>query len=110
MIPLFNLVLQVSLNPDSLNPTNPLGSGASMMATFVGDLFPMMIKIIAAIAVLTIAFWGIRYMYSNVPGMEKVSKERIWSVFLGLLLALTAYLILQIINPEILTSTNSFFK
>lgn len=94
----------VELNPDSLNPMTPV----SDMPTFISDFFPMMVKIIAAIAVLSIAFWGIRYMYSNVPGMEKVSKDRIWGALLGLLLALSSYMILNIINPNIITSVECF--
>ncbi len=105
MIPLFNLMLVVELNPDSINPST---SGLPDMPTFLGDLFPTLVKVIAAVAVLTIAYWGIRYMLSNVAGTKGVSKDRIWSTLLGLLLALSAYLILNVINPDIIGSLSNF--
>jgi hypothetical protein len=108
MMPLFNLMLifQVPLVADS-SAIDPK-TGLSNIPTFLGDLFPTLVKVIAAIAVLTIAYWGIRYMLSNVAGTKGVSKDRIWSTLLGLLLALSAYLILEIINPDIIGSLSNF--
>lgn len=96
------------VNPNSLNPALPVSTSPNAMEQFFGDLFPMLVKIIAAIAILAIAYWGIMYILSGVPGIKGVSKDRIWNSLLGLLLALSAYLILEIINPDILASLKTF--
>jgi hypothetical protein len=107
MMPLFNL-LGVSLIPDSLNPAISIARTTTSTAAFFSDLFPTLVKVIAAIAVLSIAYWGIQYMLSNVAGTKGVSKDRIWNSLIGLLLALSAFLILNIINPRIIESLNCF--
>lgn len=106
MMPLFNLIFAIPLIPDSLNPLNtgPLPG----MPEFISDLFPTLVKVVAALAVLTIAYWGIRYILSGIPGIKSFGQERMWSALLGLLLALSAYLILDIINPNIIQSLRDF--
>lgn len=100
------LVSAVEFIPD--NSAIDPGSDLPSISTFLGTLFPTLVKVIAAIAVLTIAYWGIMYMLSNVAGIKAMGKDRIWNTLLGLLLALSAWLILNIINPDIVGSLNRF--
>jgi len=75
---------------------------------FFYDLAPLLIKIIAALAILVIAYWGLRYMVSNIPGMKGESKKRIGAAVFGLLLALGTWLILSTINPKINATLKDF--
>jgi hypothetical protein len=99
-------------NSNPVVPTVPDNTlqGFPTLGTWVTDNFPLFIKLIAAIAVLTIAYWGLRYILSGIPGIQSYGKERMWSAILGLILALAAYMILEIINPDILNSVNSFLS
>lgn len=98
---MLGVTLQIDTGP--ISPTTELSS----VPEFVGSVFPTLVAIIAAAAVLAIAFWGVRYMLSNVAGIKGVSKNRIWDALFGLLIALSAYLILKTINPDILNSLNN---
>jgi hypothetical protein len=77
---------------------------------YLSDLFSKLISVIAVLAVLTIAYWGLKYILSGIPGIKTVSKERIWLAFWGLILALSAWLILDTINPQINETLKDWLK
>lgn len=77
---------------------------------YLSDLFSKLISVIAVLAVLTIAYWGLKYILSGIPGIKTVSKERIWLAFWGLILALSAWLILDTINPQINATLKDWLK
>lgn len=106
---LFKIALAADEATIAGNPGQTLETFPKLDA-WVSETFPLLIQIISAIAVLAIAYWGIRYILSGIPGIKSYGKERMWSAILGLLLALAAYLILKTINPDILSAVNNFLK
>jgi hypothetical protein len=96
------------MNPTVLQGTKPVASYQSL-GEFLNPLFLQLIKITAALAVLVIAYWGLLYMVSLVPGIKLESKGRITAALYGLLLALAALLILNVINPDITKTLNNIF-
>jgi hypothetical protein len=75
----------------------------------IGDYLNIMIKVLigasAAWLVLQIVLKGYQYMVTDTPFKKTAAKERILESFGGLLLALSAYLILNTINPQLVTGT-----
>jgi hypothetical protein len=75
----------------------------------IGDYLNIMIKVLigasAAWLVLQIVMKGYQYMVTDTPFKKTAAKERILESFGGLLLALSAYLILNTINPQLVTGT-----
>lgn len=74
---------------------------------YVGNIFPTVIKLGVAIAILSMTYWGLRTIISNVPGFKAEGNERMMAALLGLGLLLIAYLILYTINPDILSTSLS---
>jgi hypothetical protein len=62
---------------------------------------------LASAAVFMITFSGIEYMLSEIPNVKSNARERITNALIGLILALSTYLILKTINPELL---NDYFS
>ena len=56
----------------------------------------------AVLAMVMIVIGGIEYMTSELVSSKKAGIERITNAILGLLIALTAFLILNTINPNLL--------
>lgn len=81
--------------------TGPLSSSVTLSA-YLQWLFAFAISIAGVAAVMVIAISGISYMisYGN-PGKMESAKERITQALLGLLLAVSAWLILYTINPDL---------
>jgi hypothetical protein len=75
----------------------------------IGDYLNIMIKVLigasAAWLVLQIVLKGYQYITTDIPFLKTNAKERIFESFGGLLLALSAYLILNTINPQLVTGT-----
>ncbi len=84
-----------------LVPTVTDSGATGDINSYLGSLFPKMIQIGALVAVLAIAYEGIRLITSNIPFIKNMAKSHIWDAITGLALLLGAYLILQTINPNI---------
>ncbi|MEI7765136.1 MAG: IPT/TIG domain-containing protein [bacterium] len=73
-----------------------------------GDYLNVMIKlffgICGVLAVIMITMGGIQYMTSELVSSKEAGKESITHAIFGLLLALSAYLILNTINPDLLNA------
>ncbi len=73
-----------------------------------GNYLNIMIKIVigfaAVLAMVMIVTGGIEYMTSELISSKEAGKERITHAVLGLLLALGAFLILNTINPQLLSA------
>jgi len=64
-----------------------------------------------AVAAIVIIYGGILYLFSGVkPAIAKEAKERISQGLLGLLILLTSYLVLAVINPQLLVYSMSLSK
>lgn len=75
----------------------------------LGRYLNIMIKIIigvsAILAVVMIVMGGLEYMTSELVHSKEAGKEKVTGALLGLLIALSAFILLGTINPELLTST-----
>jgi undecaprenyl pyrophosphate phosphatase UppP len=69
--------------------------------SYLAVAFPIFIQIIALLAIVIIAWGGIQYMFSRVPGVKSDAKGRIWAALGGLILALGAWVFLNTLNPKI---------
>jgi len=87
--------LEPTAFPDTITRTTTLGN-------FLAQVFQMGLAIAAALAVVMIVWGGVEIMLSETPFGKTNGKEKIWNAIWGLLLALVSWLILFIINPQIL--------
>lgn len=85
---------------EPLAPLNT-GSGKVTSGTYIPNLFRLGIGIAAGLAVLAIAYNGLKYMLSDVVTNKSEAKAGIGKALLGLLLALSCFLILRTINPAL---------
>lgn len=69
---------------------------------YLSLLFKTLIGLAGGIAVLIIVVSGLQYILSEVPGIKSSSKGRITEALIGLILALSAWLILNTINPDLI--------
>src|SRR3989344_1719403 len=63
----------------------------------LAQYFQWLIYAAIILAVLMIAYGGIEYIVSMVPGKKEEGKKRIWNAIYGLILAFAAYMILKTI-------------
>jgi hypothetical protein len=75
------------------------------LSEYLAAIFPLFITVCAVAAVMIIAYNGLMYILSEVPGIKTETKGRMQAALGGLLLALVAWLILYSINPEIINTT-----
>jgi hypothetical protein len=83
-------------NPNSASGT-PIGLTAYLNGIYVTFFI---LTIIGAIVILV--WYGIEYMTSDIPGFKGNAKGRITKVFIGIGIALLSYIILQLINPDLI--------
>jgi hypothetical protein len=84
------------------NTVIPNGDGTvTSFAAWANALFVVVISLIAGIAVIKIAYGGLQYILSATSGGKSEGKQSITDAFWGLGLALTAWFILNIINPDL---------
>ena len=71
---------------------------------FLVWLFPLMLASAMVLAVLMIIFAGFQWMAGAVsPPQVEEAKKKIWAAVIGLTLALTSFLILKTINPDLVS-------
>jgi hypothetical protein len=75
---------------------------ATSLTDFINKLFNAAIAIGAILAVLRLAYAGYLYMTTDSFGHKSHAKTVIGDVIIGLLLLLSIYLILRLINPQLL--------
>ena len=88
------------LQPDILGPGDH--TKESSLGNYLSLLFGTLIALAGGIAVLIIVVSGLQYILSEVPGIKSSSKGRITEALVGLVLALSAWLILNTINPDLI--------
>jgi len=99
----------VPLEPSAFNSLG-LGSGAintGSLANFLSKIFDFGIAIAVALSVVMIAWGGIQYMTTDSWYGKEDGKKKIEDAFYGLALALISWLILFIINPNLVTFTGN---
>lgn len=81
-----------------------LKSGSSNMtdfSTYIPNLVKLVIGLAGGFAVLRIIMGGFLYVSSDAFGKKSEAKETIQNALIGLLLAMSAYVILYTINPKL---------
>lgn len=96
----------ISLAQTQYVPLAPLFSGQGQPVTaqtYLPNLFRYGIGIAAGLAVIVIAYAGLRYMLSDVVTSKSGAVDMIKNALAGLLLALCSYLLLRTINPDLVS-------
>lgn len=88
------------LAPIPLGDTNAPVSTATT-ATFLPGLFRLMIAIASGLAVIMLIYAGVKYISTDAFGGKEEAKGIIENALWGLLLAMSAWLILNTINPNL---------
>lgn len=70
-------------------------------ANYVSGFIKLLIGIAAVLAVFMIVWGGFEYVLTEAVASKTDAKDRITKAILGLLLALSSYLILNTINPDL---------
>ncbi len=83
-------------------PLPALQQESMTLPQYVNAVFTLAISIGAILAVLMLIFGGFEYMTSEATGGKKDGRDRIRQALLGLVLLLLSYLILYVINPQLL--------
>ncbi|MEK7531262.1 MAG: hypothetical protein AAB573_05355 [Patescibacteria group bacterium] len=73
------------------------------LSEYVNIAFNLAIAVGAVAAVVMIAYGGIEYMLSSALPQQQDGKKRIRNAFLGLAILLLVYLILYVINPDLVS-------
>jgi len=89
---------------DSTKKPNPDDSNLCPFGNYLNIMIKLIIGIAAVLAMVMIVMGGIQYMTSDLISSKEAGKEQITHAVLGLLLALGAYLILNTINPQLLSA------
>ena len=95
---------------DGVNPDGTIDIATSSVCTYLINLYKFGIYIAIGLAVLMIVLGGMQYVSTDAIGGKDDGKKRITAALQGLILALMAYLILNIINPAITLSSNLDLK
>lgn len=89
-------------NSVTLIPTGiPEMQNVTSVNSFISAALKNIITLLILATVIALAWYGMQYLGSNIPGMKGFAKVRIWDIVFGLILILGAYLILNTINPQI---------
>lgn len=70
---------------------------------YINAIYVMFISIAALIAVVKIIIAGVKYMFTDIVTQKGEAKKDIQSALLGLLIVMSAVLILFVINPDLTT-------
>jgi hypothetical protein len=97
--------LAVLLDPDLCQEQKNNGQGQICdFNDFIQYGFKIAIGIVALLLVFRIMLEGYKYMVSDVPALRVSAKGNIMEALMGLLLALSSYVILNTINPKLVAS------
>ena len=77
--------------------------GAMSMTELLNSFFTISVSIAAVLAVIMIAIGGFKYMTSESMFKTSGAKEQIMDAIIGLIIVLSAVLILSVINPDIVS-------
>lgn len=78
------------------------GAPVNNLSQYIEAIFKLLIGISAGLAVIMITVGGIEYLSTDAIGGKSEGRERIQHALLGLLLAISAWLILNTVNPSTL--------
>lgn len=84
------------------------GTDANSFGSYINALYLLSISVAAILAVIKIIIGGVKYMLSDIVTNKSDAKNEIKGAVLGLLLIISAVLILEVINPNITKNTPFF--
>ncbi|HEY0980408.1 MAG TPA: hypothetical protein VGE18_03315 [Candidatus Paceibacterota bacterium] len=99
--------LSVFLDPDLCAERAAAGETGQMcdINDFLNLGFKLLIGAAAVLLVLRIMFEGYKYITTDIPALKTSAKSGLWDAVLGLVLALSSFLILNTINPKLVENT-----
>lgn len=99
--------LTVLMDPDLCAEQAAAGNTGHIcdLNDFINFALLLLIGLGAALLVVRIIIEGFKYVTSDVPGLKITAKTHIWDAILGLLLVLSAFIILNTINPRLVENT-----
>jgi hypothetical protein len=77
------------------------GGGENTFSAFIGLIYGLAITLAALLAVIKIVIAGVKWMLSDVVTDKTNAKDDIRGALLGLIVIISAVLIITIINPDI---------
>lgn len=96
----------VPLEPNAF-PGVDTSTGVSNLANFLGQMFKFGIALAVALAVIMCIWGGIEYMTTDSWQKKSGGQKKINDSLKGLALALSSYLILYLINPNLVDFSNN---
>lgn len=105
-LPGLEVVLDNDLCREYLTQGKPVPGGScdNQISYFINLLITLLIGISAVVLVIQLIIQGYQYMVTDIPFLKASAKSRFFDALLGLLLALSSYLILNTINPKLVSS------
>lgn len=82
-------------------PDGPQAGDEVSLTSYIDYLYKSLLAIVGLAAFGALVFGGFQYMLSDSITSKEEAKKWIWGALGGLLLALSAFLILYTINPEL---------
>lgn len=79
------------------------GDARAMFAGYLQTMYIWGVSIAVALSIIMIIFGGIQYMTTDSISNKTDGKEKIKGAVVGLILALSSYLILNTINPQLVS-------
>ncbi len=94
---------------EDVNLQIPIGSlkNTGSLGQYIPALYNYMIAIVSIVAIVMIMIGGLQYLTAGSSGRIGQAKERIVGAVIGLIIALSAYTILQTVNPATLQFATS---
>ncbi|OHA58890.1 MAG: hypothetical protein A2571_00720 [Candidatus Vogelbacteria bacterium RIFOXYD1_FULL_44_32] len=83
-------------------------SGTLSFAGYLQKIYITALSIAVFAAIITFVYAGFMYLWPK-PGEKTEAKAMMWQAMIGLVLALTSYLILYTVNPNLLKFDSSIF-
>jgi stringent starvation protein B len=82
----------------------PGGSCDNQISYYINLLIKIMIGLSAVFLVIQLIIQGYQYMVTDIPFLKASAKSKFFNSLFGLLLAMSSYLILNTINPRLISS------
>jgi hypothetical protein len=90
-------------------PQDITNASNEQAGNLLGFFFRWGISIAVVLSIIMIMYGGLQYMTTDAYSGKSEGKEKITGAIIGLLLALSSFLILQEINPNIVDFANNIF-
>ena len=100
-LPFFALAQDYTLLEKSVLPAGQASDGKVDFATYIESGFKTFLAVVVIIAIVMLTASGLQYITAGSGGGKGEAKNRAMAALLGLLIALSAYLILRTINPDL---------